>query len=135
MPLIATEKAGYSNVVKQELWPDQAFCRAVVTVNEATAKAYQAGTVLGKVTATGKYKIAVQSAADGSQVADAIVMGEVAVSAATDTKVLVLIKGPAIIGKGGLVLDATYDLQAEKDAVYAAFEAKGIQCNDTIVTA
>ncbi len=135
MPLISTEKAGFSNVVKQELWPDAAYCRAVVTVNEATAKNYQAGTVLGKVTAGGKYKIAVQSAADGSQVADAIVLGEVAVAAATDTKVLVLIKGPAIVGKGGLVLDASYDLQAEKDAVYAAFEAKGIQCNDTIVTA
>jgi hypothetical protein len=135
MPLISTEKAGYSNVVKQELWPDAAYCRAVVTVNEATAKNYQAGTVLGKVTAGGKYKIAVQTASDGSQVADAIVLGEVAVAAATDTKVLVLIKGPAIIGKGGLVLDASFDTAPELAAVYAALEAKGIQCNDTIVTA
>jgi uncharacterized protein (UPF0548 family) len=135
MPLIATEKAGFSNVVKQELWPDAAYCRAVVTVNETVAKAYQAGTVLGKVTASGKHKIAVQTASDGSQVADAIVLGEVAVAANTDTKVLVLIKGPAIIGKGGLVLDATYDTAPELAAVYAALEAKGIQCNDTIVTA
>ncbi len=135
MPLISTEKAGFSNVVKQELMPDAAYCRAVVTVNEATAKNYQSGTVLGKVTAGGKYKIAVQSAADGSQVADAIVLGEVAVAAATDTKVLVLIKGPAIVGKGGLVLDASFDTAPELAAVYAALEAKGIQCNDTIVTA
>jgi hypothetical protein len=135
MPLIATEKAGFSNVVKQELWPDAAYCRAVVTVNETAAKAYQAGTVLGKVTANGKYKIAVQTASDGSQVADAIVLGEVAIAANTDTKILVLIKGPAIIGKGGLVLDATYDTAPELAAVYAALEAKGIQCNDTIVTA
>lgn len=132
MPLIATDTKRLSNVVKQELWPDSAYCRALVTVNEAAAKEYVPGTVLGKVTASGKYKIAVQNAADGSQTADAIVMEKYTIAATTDTKVLVLIKGPAVIGKGGLVLDASYDLQAEKDAVYAALEAKGIQCNDTI---
>lgn len=132
MPLIANDTKRLSNVVKQELWPDAAYCRAVVTVNEASAKSYVPGTVLGKVTASGKYKIAVQTASDGSQVADAIVMDNYSIAGSTDTKVLVLIKGPAVIGKGGLVLDASYDLQAEKDAVYAALEAKGIQCNDTI---
>ena len=132
MPLIATEAKRYSNVIKQELWPEAAYTRLVVTVNESAAKTYVPGTVLGKVTAGGKYKIAVQSAADGSQVADAIVLDEYSIAANTDTKVLVLIKGPAIVNKNGLVLDATYDLQAEKDAVYAALEAKGIQVNDGI---
>ncbi len=132
MTLIATENKRLSNVVKQELWPDAAFCRAVVTVNEAGAKTYVPGTVLGKVTATGKYKIAVQTAVDGSEVADAIVMGEHSIAATTDTSVLVLIKGPAVVSKGGLVLDATYNLDAEKNAVYAALEAKNVQCNDSI---
>lgn len=135
MPLIATENAGFSNVVKQELWPDAAYCRAVVTVNEPTARSYRAGMVLGRVTANGTYRVAVQTAVDGSQVADAIVLGEQAIAASTNTQVLVLIKGPAIIGKGGLVLDATYNTAPELAAVYAALEAKGIQCNDTIVTA
>lgn len=132
MPVIGTENARLSNVVKKELWPDLAYNRLVVTVNEAAAKSYVPGTVLGKVTATGKYKIAVQTASDGSQTADAIVMQEVAVAANTDTKVLVMVKGPAIVSKTGLVLDATFDLQAEKDAVYAALEAKGIQVNDAV---
>lgn len=132
MPVIGTENARLSNVVKKELWPDLAYNRLVVTVNEAAAKSYVPGTVLGKVTATGKYKIAVQTASDGSQTADAIVMQEVSVAATTDTKVLVMIKGPAIVSKAGLVLDATFDLQAEKDAVYAALEAKGIQVNDAV---
>ena len=130
--LIATDTKRLSNVVKQELWPDAAYCRAVVTVNEATAKNYVPGTVLGKVTANGKYKVAVQTAVDGSQTADAIVMDLQAIAATTDTKVLVLVKGPAVISKAGLVLDATYDLDAEKLAVYTALEAKGIQCNDTV---
>lgn len=132
MPVIGTENARLSNVVKKELWPDLAYNRLVVTVNEAAAKSYVPGTVLGKVTADGKYKIAVQTAVDGSQTADAIVMQEVSVAANTDTKVLVMVKGPAIVSKAGLVLDATFDLAAEKNAVYAALEAKGIQVNDAV---
>lgn len=132
MAILATENFRFSHVIKKEMWPEYAYNRAVVTVNEAAAKSYVPGTVLGKVTADGKYKIAVQTAVDGSQTADAIVLGEVAVAANTDTKVLVMIKGPAIVSKAGLVLDATYDLDAEKNAVYAALEAKGIQVNDAI---
>jgi hypothetical protein len=131
MPLIATEAARLSNVVKQELWPETGYTRLVVTYN-GTAATLVPGTVLGKVTSGGKYKIAVQTASDGSQVADAIVMQEQTVSSATDTQVLVLIKGPAIVSKAGLVLDATYDLDAEKAAVYAALEAKGIAVNDAV---
>jgi hypothetical protein len=132
MPVIATEAKRLSNVVKKELFPEDGYCRQVVTVNEAAAKSYVPGTVLGKVTDGGKYKIAVQTAEDGSQTADAIVIGEHTIAATTDTKVLVLIKGPAIVSKAGLVLDATYNLDAEKAAVYAALEAKGIACNDAV---
>lgn len=128
----ATEAKRLSNVVKQELWAETGYTRAVVTVNEAAAKSYVPGTVLGKVTSGGKYKIAVQTAEDGSAVADAIVMGEETIAANTDTKVLVLIKGPAIVSKAGLVLDASYNEAAEKAAVYAALEAKGIAVNDAI---
>lgn len=127
----ATEAKRLSNVVKQELWPETGYTRAVVTVNDAAATLVP-GAVLGKVTATGKYKVAVQTAVDGSEVADAIVMQEVAVPATTDTKVLVLIKGPAIVSKAGLVLDATYNTAGELAAVYAALEAKGIACNDAV---
>ncbi len=131
MPLIATEAKRLSNVVKQELFPESGYCRVVVTYN-GTAAALVPGTVLGKVTADGKYKIAVQTATDGSEVADAIVMVEQTVAATTDTKVLCLVRGPAIVSKAGLVLDATYNLDAEKAAVFAALEAKGILCNDAV---
>lgn len=132
MPLIATEAKRYSNVIKKELWPEDGYTHAVVTVNETAAKSYVPGTVLGKVTAGGKYKIALQAAADGSQTPDAIVLGEVAIAANTDTKVLVLIKGPAIVNKNGLLLDASFATQPQKDAAYAALEVKGIQVNDGI---
>jgi len=132
MPIIATDTFRLSHLVKRELWPEQGYTRAVVTVNEAAAKTYAVGTVLGKVTASGKYKIAVQTAVDGSQTADAIVLGDYSIAATTDTKVLVLVRGPAIVSKAALVLDATYDTDAKKAAVYAALEAKGVLTNETI---
>lgn len=58
--VIGPENQRYS-VVKYELEPALAITREAVTVNEAAAKTYQIGTVLGLVTATGKYKISVQS--------------------------------------------------------------------------
>ena len=132
MTVFATEARRLSNVVKKELWPETAYCRMVVTVNEAAAKEYVPGTVLGKVTADGKYKIAVETATDGSEVVDAIVMQEVAVAAGTDTKVLVLIKGPAEVSKFGVLLDASFDNDTKKNAAYAALEAKGINVLEAV---
>lgn len=132
MPLIATDTYRLSHLLKQELFPEHGYCREVVTVNEAAGKTYAVGTVLGKVTASGKYKICVQTAVDGSQTAAAIVMQDQTIAATTDTKVLCLVRGPSIVSKSALVLDATHDLQAEKDAVYASLTALGIVVADTI---
>jgi hypothetical protein len=107
----------------------------LVTVNEAAAKTYALGTVLGKVTATGKFKIAVQSAVDGSQVPVAIVIGEGSlgypaptfnVPATTDTKVLTLARGKAIVAKEGLKLDASFSDAAKVQSAYDALKAVGI---------
>jgi hypothetical protein len=126
-----TENKRFSNLVKQELWPESAFNRAVVTYN-GTAGNLLIGTVLGKVTTGGKYKICVQTASDGSQTADAILLQDITVPLNTDTKMLVMLKGPAVVSKAALILDATHDLDAEKAAIYAALEAKGIQVNDAV---
>ncbi len=130
MQVIATDTKRLSNLLKAEMWADLGYCREVVTVNEAGASTYAVGTVLGKVTASGKYKICVQTAVDGSETAAAIVLEDKAIAATTDTKLVVLVKGPASVSKGGLVLDASHNLDAEKNAIYAAFEAKGIQVLD-----
>ncbi len=132
MPLIATDTLRYSNLVKHEYEPSLAYCRLSVIANEATAKTYAVGTVLGVVTATGKYRICVQNAADGSQNPAAIVLEDKSVAATTDTRVLVMARGPAIVSKSALVLDASFDLLTEQNALYAALEAKGIQVNDAV---
>ena len=121
----ATEDYRISHLVKKEQWPEFGWSRLLVTVNEAAAKEYVLGTVLGKVTANGKYKIAVQTAVDGSQTAAALVLGKQSIPATTDTKVLVLVRD-AIVSKAALVLDATYDLDAEKQAAYDSLKTVGI---------
>ena len=131
MTLLATDTPRFSNVVKQELWAESGYTRAVVTVN-GPAATFKIVTALGKVTADGKYLAAIQTAVDGSAVVDAIVIRETVIPATTDTKVLVLLKGPAVISKAGLILDASYNLDAEKAVVYASLEAKGIQVDDAV---
>ena len=130
--ILYTEAFRASNVIKHEYEPSIAFCREVVVANEAGAKTYAVGTVLGKVTASGKYKISEATAADGSEVAAAVVLEDKAVAATTDTKVLVAVRGPMIVSKAGLVLGASIDTDGEKAAVYAALAAKNILVNDTI---
>ena len=137
MPIVSTKDKTAGNWLKREFWVEEGFCRKVVTIN-GPATTLLTGTVLCKVTADGKYKVAIQTAVDGSEVADAIFIGAVNsmeatadIPATTDTEILVLIKGAAIVGTSGLVLDATYDLDAEKAAVYAALEAKDINVDES----
>ena len=131
MSVIATENARFSNVVKAELWPEYAYCRDVIVVND-TAQTLKVGTVLGKVTATGKYKVAKETAGDGSKAGAAIVIQEVTIAGSTDTKVLALVSGNAIVSKGGLILDATYDNDTKKGVLYADLAALRIKAIDAI---
>lgn len=129
--LIATEKYRYSNLVKEELWHEKGYCTKQVIVNDA-AQTLALGTVLGLVTATGKYKVAVETAVDGSKDFAGTVVEAITIPATTDTKVLVMYRGPAEVSKSALVLGATYDNDTKKGVVYAAMEAKGIQVADAV---
>ena len=131
MTVIATDSLCLSNLVKREYDPEMSYCREAVVFN-GLAGALKIGTVVGKVTATGKYKVAVQSAVDGSAVVAGVLMEDKTVLGATDTKVLIMTRGPASISKGAMVFDATFDDATKKGVVYAALEAKGIQVLETV---
>ena len=89
---------------------------------------YPLGAVLGKITASGKYRVspAAQVAGDeGAETATAVLIE--AVDATAGDKVgLVLARGPAIVSKDALVFDASVDLAAEKTAKHAQLAAVGI---------
>lgn len=131
MAVIAVDTFRMSHVVKYELAAELAYCRAVAVVND-TAQTLAIGAVLGKVTATGKYKKAVQTAVDGSNVGAAVVIEAKAVLGSTDTNVLVIVRGPASVSKGALGIDATYNDATKLGTLYADFEAKGIQVLETV---
>jgi hypothetical protein len=103
MALIATEAKRLSNVVKQELWPETGYCRAVLTV--------AADVVPGTVIAD----------------AEDNVLGVAMAEAQSGGKVLALVKGPAIVSKAGLIVGSLVAAD-----VYAALEAVGIACNDAV---
>lgn len=139
MSVVATDYSHYSNLVKASDSDNTKLFHELVTVNESAQKSYVVGTALGKVTATGKWKISVQNAADGSQNVLALVVGDsfgtaapFTVAATTDTKVLVLARGKVVVNKGAIVFDASYDLDAEKQAAYDSLKTVGILAEATV---
>jgi hypothetical protein len=138
MPVIATENQHYSNVVKHEYAPDWAYCKKTVVVN-GPAATIAIGTVLGQVTATGKWKVCEASANDGSQVAAAVVVGNsagkpmpTAMAATTDTTFLVMYRGPAAVSANSLTFGASVTAGALTQAAYAQLGAVGIDVLTTI---
>ena len=137
MTIIATDTARYSDVVKHEYEPSLAITREIVVVNDA-AKTLTLGMLLGKVTLTGKYKESVQTATDGSELPVAVVVGKdlhnlsVAVPATTDTKVLAIVRGEAIVRKTGLKPHSSFDNATKLAAAYASLATKEILANDSI---
>jgi hypothetical protein len=133
MAVIATDTQRLSNLVKQLDADDMSLFVELVTVNEAALTTYKVGTVLGKITASGKYIVSKQAAVDGSQVPAGIVVGnsfgrpdDMSIPATTDTKVLVLARGKAVVSRGALFLDASFGTQVQKDFAEASLKALGI---------
>jgi hypothetical protein len=136
MAAIDTRSTRLGAVLQYEDHPEYGHCRDVVVANEAAIKSYVIGTVLGKVTANGKYKILEATAVDGSQNFAGIYIGKPdgdnkqTIAATTDTNVTVLFRGPAGVGKAYLVFGASVDTAPELAAVYAQMEAVGIKVID-----
>lgn len=137
MTIIAQDNARYSDVVKHEYEPSLSFTRDVVVVNDA-AKTLTFGMLLGKVTATGKYKESVQTATDGSEAPVAVVVGKdlhnlsVTVPATTDTKVLAIVRGEVIVRETGLKPHSSFNDATKLAAAYASLATKEILANNSI---
>lgn len=137
MTVLSTEGqyARFSSLVKGGDTPENMrFFIDKVTVVDTAGTTLQPATVLGKVTATGKFVVSKQNAADGSQVPAAIyvgtgTLGEYAptvLAPATDTPVLVLARGKIVVAREALKLDATFGTAVQKQAAYDALKAVGI---------
>lgn len=125
MALVSTRKPLISNLLKHEYEGTYGFCRKTVVVNNTAGVDLSVGSVLGTVTASGKYDIHDPDATSGVEVASAIVLENKTVAAATDTEVAVLVRGPSIVRKQSLVWDNAQDAGQQATAI-AEIEALGI---------
>jgi hypothetical protein len=97
-----TQSPTMGDVLKYEAEPN--YSRESVTLLSGTS--YGVGSVLGKITASGKYQLAADGAVDGSAVAVAVLLTATDATAGDATGVI-LARGPAIVSKAALVFDAT----------------------------
>lgn len=123
MPLKANTLSAF---IKAE--EEQSYSRKNITV--ASGQNLVIGTVLGKITASGKYAAYDNDAVDGTQTAAGILTAAVNASAADAPGVAVVRE--AIAAKEQLIFGAGVTTQGEKDAAYVDLEAIGIVCRATV---
>lgn len=122
MVLSYDEPARISDFLKWE--EDNGYSREQVTIVTGQSDILAPGTVLGKITASGKYTPHVNGASDGTQTAVAIVVSPV--DAKTADAPAVVVARDAIVSEQALIWDASVDDAAKRAAAKAQLEAVGI---------
>jgi hypothetical protein len=92
---------------------------------------YPVGSVLGQITASGKYKLATATGSDGAQTATAVLLYAVDATLA-DATGIVVVRGPSIVSRAGLAYDATVDDGTKITAKIAQLAAVGIIARDGV---
>lgn len=130
MAAIFTRGNKVSNFLKKEFWPEEFYCRKNVTITKAgLSNTNQAGEVVHLV--AGKYVACPAALLPGTDELAVIVDSEwdnklLASTGADIEGVAVLVKGPCVLRKGGLVLADETDIV---DA-YTILEAQGFTLAD-----
>jgi len=126
---VLTMSPTLGDLLKYEL--NASYCREAVTLKAGTN--YALGSVLGRITASGKYRLspAAQVVGDeGAEVASAV-LTEAVDATAGDRTGLVIARGPAIVSRAALVFDASVDDAAKAAAKHAELSSAGIVPRDT----
>lgn len=123
MAVVSNYPALSSDWLRHEL--DSRLYREEVTIL-AGAGVLPTGTVVGKITATGKYKRHVNGASDGTQTAAGVLLNAVDASGGSDVKG-VIVTGQAEIVALMLSWDASVNDNTKKNAALASLAALGIK--------
>ncbi|MBN2629403.1 MAG: head decoration protein [Rhodobacteraceae bacterium] len=126
MPVL-TEKPSMGDVLKYEVNPN--YIREVITLLQGLP--YPVGSVLGKITASGKYTLSPATGADGSQVASAVLLYAVDATLA-DAVGIVVARGPSIVSRAGLAYGATVDDGAKITTKIGQLATVGIIARDGV---
>jgi hypothetical protein len=115
------------DVLKYEVNPN--YTREVVTLLQGMP--YPVGSVLGQITASGKYKLATSGGADGAQTATAVLLHAVDATLA-DASGIVIARGPSIVSRAGLAYDGTVDDSTKITTKIGQLAAVGIVARDGV---
>ncbi len=126
MPVL-TEQPSMGDVLKYEVNPN--YTREVVTL--LVGMPYPVGSVLGQITANGKYKLATSDGADGAETATAVLLYAVDATLA-DAIGIVVARGPSIVSRAGLAYDVTVDDGAKITTKLGQLAAIGIVARDGV---
>lgn len=114
------------DVLKYETNPN--YCRETVTLLSGTP--YPVGSVLGRITASGKYTLATNTGTDGAETASAVLLYAVDATLA-DATGIILARGPAIVSRSALAYDASVDDGTKITTKLGQLAAAGILARDT----
>ena len=123
---VLTQPPTMGDVLKYEVNPN--YTRETVTLLAGTA--YPVGSVLGRITTSGKYKLATSGGSDGAQTASAVLLYAVDATL-SDAVGVVLVRGPAIVSRAALAYDGTVDDAAKITTKLGQLVALGIIARDT----
>lgn len=129
MPVL-TAPPTLGDLLKFEL--NASYTREAVTLKAGTS--YPLGSVLGRITVGGEYRLspAAEVAGDeGAEIAIAVLLEAVE---ATDAAVtgLIAARGPVILAEGALVFDASVDQPTERAAKVSQLAALGLVARTTV---
>ena len=123
---VLTQPPTMGDLLKYEVNPN--YTRETATLLAGTA--YPIGAVLGRITASGKYKLATSGGADGAQTAAGVLLYAVDATGA-DATGIILARGPAIVSRAVLSFDATVDDAAKITTKLGQLVSLGIAARNT----
>jgi hypothetical protein len=123
---VLTQPPSMGDILKYEVNPN--YTREEVTLLQGMP--YPVGSVLGRITASGKYKLATSGGSDGAQTATAVLLYAVDATLA-DATGIVLARGPAIVSRAALAYDATVDDAGKITTKIGQLAAAGIIARNT----
>lgn len=127
---VLTQSPTLGDLLKYEL--NSSYCRETVVLKAGTD--YPLGAVLGRITASGEYRLSPAAEVvgdEGAETAIAVLIAAVDATAADQTG-LVVARGPVIVADAALVFDASVDQPAERTAKITQLAASGIVARATV---
>lgn len=123
MAVVATYPALSGDWLRHEL--DPRLYREEVTIVSGAGN-LPTGAVMGKITASGKYKRHVNGASDGTQTAVGVLLNAVDASGGADVKGVIVVGNAEIVALA-LSWDASVDNNTKKNAALASLLTLGIK--------